>query len=69
MNINDIVSLLVKRDGISENEAYNLIEECRAELNEVLSGENVCCGIYEDACEIVYGWLGLEPDYIDIILG
>ena len=47
--------ILMKRDGLSLEEANDLIDECREELE---------CGNY-DAIEDL---LGLEPDYIfDII--
>ena len=67
MNINDVVSLLVKRDGISENEAHNLVINCREDIYEALSSENLY-GVYDTICDIVADWLGLEPDYIDVIL-
>lgn len=66
--IEDIISLLMRRDGISENEAQNMIDCCRAEIYDLLSGEGMNYGVYDEVCEIVYDWLGLEPDYIDLIM-
>lgn len=71
MNINiieDIIILLMRRDGISENEARNMINCCRAEIHDLLSGESMDYGVYDEVCEIVYNWLGLEPDVIDVIM-
>lgn len=72
MNINtidDIISLLMRRDHISENEARNMVDCCRAEIHDLLSGESMSYGVYDEVCDIIYDWLSLEPDYIDIIVG
>lgn len=53
------VEVLMKRDGLSESEAIDLIEETR---DEILSA-----GPFE-ADEIIACNLGLEPDYIMDIL-
>ena len=58
--MNRVVEILMKRDGMSQEEAEQLIEDTRAEL---LDSTNVL-----DADEIIESNLGLEPDYImDII--
>lgn len=74
MNINtidDIVSLLMRRDHISEQEARTEIDCCRAEINSVLCGDldYIYYGLYDRVADIIYDWLGLEPDFIDIIIG
>ena len=56
----EIVKILVRRDGISENEAWNIVEECKAEILVALDNG---AGITEVE-DIVADYLGLEPDYI-----
>jgi len=47
----------MRRDGMSAQEADELIADCKADLNERLAqGE-----IPDDICE---EWFGLEPDYV-----
>lgn len=54
---NRIVRILMKRDGMSEEEAVDLVRQATEDLNERLAqGE-----MPEDICE---EWFGLEPDYI-----
>lgn len=52
----EIVRILMKRDGMSRKDALGLIEECRKAMLEEQSDEPI-----EDI-------LGLEPDYIFGIL-
>lgn len=60
----ELVKLLMRRDGISENEAYNLIEGCQQEIQETIEfGANL--ELIED---IIMDWLGLEPDYLELLL-
>lgn len=62
--IEDIISLLMRRDDISENEARNMIDCCRAEIHDLLSGEGMGYGAYDEVCEIMADYLSLEPDFI-----
>lgn len=55
----EIINILMRRDGISENEARNLIEDCMLEINEAITA-----GRYIEAEDIFMDWLGLEPDYL-----
>lgn len=59
----EIVNILMRRDGISENEARNLIEDCMLEIHEAIAA-----GRYMEAEDIFMDWLGLEPDYLMQIL-
>ena len=60
----ELVKLLMRRDGISENEVYNLVEGCQQEIQEAIEfGANL--ELVED---IVMDWLGLEPDYLELLL-
>jgi len=56
----NIKSILIKRDGMSENDAEILIEEARKAFNEYLDQGNP-----ESAYEICSVYFGLEPDYLD----
>jgi hypothetical protein len=62
--VEDIVSLLMRRDNISENEAWSLVEGCRAELDNLMEDG----GSYDEAADIVCDWLSLEPDVLDIMI-
>lgn len=52
-----IKEVLMKRDGLSADEAEDLIEQAREDLNDRLAAGE----IPDDICE---EWFGLEPDYI-----
>lgn len=58
--MNKIVSILVTRDGISENEAQNILDDCRSEIEDVLN----MGGGYDEVENIVQYFLGLEMDYL-----
>ena len=53
MRQNLIVAVLVRRDGISEREATEMVKEAK---QRVLEGE--------DPEEVLYEEFGLEPDYV-----
>lgn len=55
----EIINILMRRDGISENEARNLVEECREEIETAIAG-----GRYMEAEDIFMEYLQLEPDYL-----
>lgn len=61
--MNRIVRILMKRDGMTENDARSLYEEVREEIFDAVS-----CGDYELAEDILAADLGLEIDYIIDIL-
>lgn len=56
----DLVKLIARRDGISENEAYEICEQCR---HDILHAIDKNCEI-EEVEDILMDWLGLEPDYL-----
>lgn len=56
MTDNRVVSILIERDGMTEQEAKDLIDECREAMLEKGSDEPM------------QEMLGLEPDYIMDIL-
>lgn len=61
--MNEIVKILMRRDGISQLEARNLIEECQEQLWDAAAH-----GSYQECEDIVYSYLGLEPDYLEVLL-
>lgn len=63
-DMNELVELIRKRDGISKNEALAIVEETQADIAEAIyNGES-----YEEIVSILEYDLGLEPDYLDILL-
>lgn len=65
MEKQDIVKILMKRDHMTLNEAWDLINETQEEIDYLLSGSNPM--LYE-AEDIIKSNLGLEPDYLDAFL-
>lgn len=63
-SIEKLARLIAKRDNVSINEALGAIHDCQNELQEMLT-KTVS---YDAAAEIVYDYLNLEPDYLDILL-
>ena len=57
--MNRVIEILMKRDGLSKEDAYDLVNEVRAEMQDAIA-----CGDYDLAEEIIESDLGLEPDYI-----
>ena len=58
--LENIIQILMRRDQISYSEACRTVNNCIEELHEAQTLEEC-----EDA--VVY-WLGLEPDYLDVLL-
>ena len=66
MNINtveDIINLISRRDNISYLEAINIVNECMEEMEEAIIHGN-----WQEAEDLVASYLGLEPDYLDILM-
>ncbi len=55
---NEIVRILMKRDGMERDEAEDLLRDARAAVEDG-----------EDPEEILADWFGLEPDYVFDLLG
>lgn len=54
----ELERVLIKRDGLSLEEAKDLIEDARKSIND-----------YDDVDDFMADWFGLEPDYIfDVLL-
>ena len=61
--VNDIINLIARRDNISVLEATNIVSECMEEMEEA-----VAQGYWQEAEDILMSYLGLEPDYLDILM-
>ena len=55
----EIVRILMRRDGISREEAEQAYLDCKAEIDDALIGTNVL-----EVEDILLNELGLEMDYI-----
>jgi len=58
-----IKTILMRRDGVSEMEADNMIEAAREELMELIEEGDLSAA--EDVC---MDHFGLEPDYLDELM-
>lgn len=58
-----IEEILVERDGLTPEEAHDLVRSIQA-----IMAEAIAQGDYLEAEEIFTSELGLEPDYLDQIL-
>ena len=56
---NEVIRILMERDGMTKDEALSYYKEVRAEMNEAIAD-----GDYDLAEEIMYDELGLEMDYV-----
>lgn len=61
--MNKIVDILMKRDGLTRDEAEQRVEETREMMNDAVD-----LGDYEEVEDIMCSELGLEMDYIFDIL-
>lgn len=57
--MNEIIQILMRRDGMTYEEAKQAYLDCKAELDDALYGCSVC-----EAEEILLNELGLEIDYL-----
>lgn len=61
--VNDVINLIARRNNISVLEATNIVSECMDEMEEA-----VAQGYWQEAEDILMTYLGLEPDYLDILM-
>jgi hypothetical protein len=64
VSIEEIVSLIARRDSISMEEARDVVRKCQSELDMIVSAG----GSLDGAEECVAYWLNLEPDYLPSLL-
>ena len=62
--MNRVVEVLMKRDGMTKDEAEDYLSEVRSELYDAINGTS--CLSPED---VMYDELGLEMDYVCDVLG
>ena len=58
----NLIETLMDRDGLSKTEAEQEVEECRQDLMDRLEEGDLPFDILEE-------WFGLEPDYLDDLMG
>jgi len=61
--VEDIIQLISRRDNISYIEAMNVVNECMEEMESAIT-----MGNWQEAEDILASYLGLEPDYLDILM-
>ena len=61
--MNEVIRILMERDGLTREEAQEKLEEARSELMDAINGTS--CLSPED---VMAGELGLEMDYIFDVL-
>ena len=57
--MNEIIEILMARDGVTYEEAKEMYENCKAELEDAINGTSCL-----DPEDVLMGELGLEMDYI-----
>lgn len=60
----EIVKILIRRDGISRNEAENICDEVEEIIADILDSEMSDFERMEEIEFTINDYLGLEPDYI-----
>lgn len=70
MTRTELVNILARRDNITFEEAYESVMECADAINAILEdNDNIPpYQLYDLATEILADDLGLEPDYLDVVL-
>lgn len=58
-----IIDILMKRDGVTKEEARNTLQETREMINDAIASGN-----FDEVEDIMYSELGLEMDYIDELI-
>ena len=61
--VDDIINLISRRDNISYIEAMNVVNECMEEMENAVLNAN-----WSEAEDILASYIGLEPDYLDILM-
>lgn len=57
--MNEIIRILMRRDGVTYDEAKEMYLDCKSELMDAIAGTSCL-----DPEEVLASELGLEPDYI-----
>lgn len=62
-SVDDIIKLIARRDNISYLEAMNIVNECMEEMENAVLNAN-----FQEAEDILASYLGLESDFLSILL-
>ena len=63
-SMNGLVDLLCRRDNLTKNEAWDIVETTQADIMEAIyNGEG-----YEEVVSILEYDIGLDPDYLTLFL-
>lgn len=60
----ELTRLIKQRDKLSMREAAIVVNDCLIELESAIQNH----ASYDECADIVASYLGLEPDYLDILL-
>lgn len=63
-----ITQILMRRDGVSRQEARASIAECQRRIDVIIDSETRGVAGLEDVDNVLREELGLEPDYLDSFL-
>lgn len=58
----EIIEVLIKRDGMTYDQAVNYMADAQREWKEIT--EEFGEFSYDEAVEFIEDWFGLEPDYL-----
>lgn len=64
MDKQEIVEILMRRDGITEIEAWTIVENCQDEIDDIFNNAHNAYSMYEAVSDVLASMLGLEPDYM-----
>lgn len=56
--MNEVINILMRRDGVTYDEAKEMYLDCKSELMDAIAGTSCL-----DPEEVLASELGLEPDY------
>lgn len=63
-SIDELISLIARRDGLSRNEAENIVKDCQREIDDAIFHD----GSLDLVEDIIADYLGLEPDYLELFI-
>ena len=61
--LEELASMIAKRDNISFEEAMAVIRDCAADMEQAFYN-----GSLDEAEDLLKDYLGLEPDYLDLFI-
>lgn len=68
MDKQEIVEILMRRDGITESEAWAIVENCQEEIDDIFNNVHNAYSMYEAVSEVLQSQLGLESDFIEYFI-